>query len=367
MNQDEINVFEEAKKLSLVNFLESQLKETGRKISQGIRFKTCPNCGTSKAQFRVNVLHDLKWHCHSCGEGGSIIDAAVFIWGTTPLEAAKSLLGLSDEVHVAKVKERDPTQVQSSEEAKRASEYKAAFFKKLREKLRGHIDAKVMSYLTDQRFIPRELVLKAMERGMLGMLPSDPKKAFEIIKSVASREELEIAEIWKKDSKMPGISFRPLIFFLPGAYSAEFKLIEPPKFEDQSKSVRYNQSPRPFFWRGESSEDNRTLILEGFIDLLSAIVLGWKGNIICLPGTQSYKPHGLEWFFECKRIYETELFIIGFDNDEGREDGKNPGQIAALELLEAMNEAGLPCINRPPSANDINAFLQQQKKLRLVA
>lgn len=366
MNQDDIDIFNEAKKLSLVSFLEAQMSETGKKVSKTIRFKSCPACGVG-LQLRCAVTNDLVWHCFSCGKGGSIIDAASFLWGVNSVEAAKSLLGISDEVRVVNIKERD-TNLKPDVDGSISSEHKAAFFKSLREKIRGNIDSNVMKYLTEERLIPREIVLKAMERGMLGMMPSDPKKAFEIIKSAATRESLELADIWKKDTKMPGICFRPLVFFLPGAYSAEFRIIRPPRDKDEAKSIRYNTSSKPFFWRGDgSSISNRTLVLEGFIDLLSALVLGWKEDIMALPGTQSYKAYGLEWFFECKRVHETDLFVIGFDNDEGREDGKNPGQTAAIELVNSLTEAGLPCINKPPKANDINAFLKQKMRLRLVA
>lgn len=367
MNQDKnIDIFDEAKRLSLVSFLEEQFNETGTKVSKGIRFKSCPACGTSKTQFRTVVTNDLIWHCHSCSKGGSIIDAANFIWGTSSKESARSLLGLSDEIHVAQIKQRDPNQVPDVDEVK-SSEMKGEIFKRLRESLRGKIDQKVMQYLTEERMLSANTIKTAMERGMLGMMPSDPKKAFELLKSIATREEMELAEIWKKEAKMPGICFRPLVSFLPGAWSAEFRIIGPKKYEDQSKSVRYNVSRQPYFWRGvPGSVHNRSLVLEGSIDTLSAVDLGWQEHIMGLPGTQSYKLHGLEWFFEAKRVHDIDLFVVGFDNDV-RDDGKNPGQAAAIELVEALNNAGLPAVNHPPKANDINATLQELKKLRLVA
>ncbi|MGP1715725.1 MAG: toprim domain-containing protein [Methylophilus sp.] len=369
MNQvQDRNIFEEAKRLSLVDFLEEQFKETGRKVSKGIRFKSCPACGTSPDHFRISVLKDLSWSCFSCGKGGSIIDAASFIWCCSPKDAANSLLGISDEVRVAKIKERDPNQEPDVDEVL-SSEMKGSIFKKLREALRSKIDPKTLAYLLDERMLSRNTVDLAMERGMIGMMPSDPKKCLELLKSVATREEMELAQIWKKDAKMPGIAYRPLVFFMPGAWSAEFRIIGPKKYEDQSKSVRYNVSKSPFIWRAsnEGIIQNRMLVTEGAIDLLSAVDLGWKEHIMGLPGTQTYKLHGLEWFHEAKRVHDVDLFVIGFDNDLGRADGKNPGQTAAIELVDSLTGAGLPSLNHPPKTGDINDALRAKKRLRLVA
>lgn len=369
MNQDtEINIFEEAKKLSLIGFLEDKLKEKGTKVSKGIRFKTCPACGRSPDHFRISVLKDLTWNCFSCGEGGSIVDAARFLWGCSPKDAANSLLGRDDEKRVTYIKERDPNQEPDVDEVL-SSEMKGAIFKKLRDAIRGKIDPKVLAYLSDERMLSRKTIDLAMERGMLGMMPSDPKKCLELLKSIATREEMQIAEIWKETAKMPGIAYRPLVFFMPGAWSAEFRIIGPKKYEDQSKSVRYNISKSPFFWRGENEGtiQNRILVTEGAIDLLSAVDLGWKEHIMGLPGTQTYKLHGLDWFMEAKRVHDADLFVIGFDNDLGRSDGKNPGQIAAVELVESLTNAGLPSVNHPPKDGDINDALRAKKRLRLVA
>lgn len=352
------DIFAEAKQLSLVNFLEQQFKETAVKVGGGYRFKTCPDCGTG-SQLRIHIHNDVTWKCFSCHEKGTIVDAAALLWGCSIPEAAKSLINKdTNKVVNIKVRSKEP-EGPSVNDIERANTL-TIFLKKLREATKNLSDPKILDYLINVRCFSKELLEESRNRGSLGFLPSNPAEALKLILSISSREELEKAGIWKVDSKMPGICFRPIVFFMPGCASAEFRILGKPRNENECKSIRYGKTQKPYFWRGKEGS-TRILVTEGYLDHLAAVELGWKEHVMGLPGTGTWE---LDWFLKCLRVYEIEFFVIGFDNDI-KSDGTNPGQESALKLIKCLNENDIKNINKPPLKGDINDFLIESKSIKL--
>jgi hypothetical protein len=75
--------------------------------------------------------------------------------------------------------------------------------------------------------------------------------------------------------------------------------------------------------------------------MLSLAALGYKGDIIGLPGASVWEP---EWFAGNSRI------LLCLDNDKA-------GQDAAAAITRWCRENGMPVKNSPPPAGDVNKQL----------
>jgi len=353
------NIFEKAKSLSLSSFLVQNLPgilNTSKTAGRYQRFNTCPHCGPSSAtSTKLNVTDDRVYHCFSCGQKGSIIDAAVAIWGCTPKEAAQRLTGQTSR-RPASVPQAAPVAQTNPEEEEKLHRVQMDTFARIGitamiQAHRQKPDKEILDYLVNVRGFTMPVIREAWNRQLLGFLPNDPRKATDLLVKEIGREALEEAQLWKKDKRMPGIAFRPIVFFLPGLQSAEFRLARPAK-EGERKSIRYGPGNIPYFWRGE--EDSKTAIAEGIMDLLALVCLGWKGHILAYPGVASWHIDHLVKFQE---KHGPQHFHIMFDADEA-------GRLNAQRLHQAACTKGIKStiFTLPHEGMDINDYLLMKKK-----
>jgi len=163
---------------------------------------------------------------------------------------------------------------------------------------------------------------------------------------VAGQELMVKAGLWNPDKKAPACAFRPLWFRSQSHCAAEFRLMREPK-EGEKKAMRYG-GKSPWIWEGSESE---FMIVEGPIDMLSAVEMGSKRTIFALPGCENWEP---EWF----NMMAKKNVLQALDPDK-------PGFKAAENLkpvLEAL-EANLGTFNPPNRVGDLNEQLKHMRGL----
>ncbi|MDD5278674.1 toprim domain-containing protein [Acidithiobacillus sp.] len=355
------DLFAEAKSLDLVEFLATYLgnpKEGGRSP----RFSVCPNCGeSSNKSVKLEVKNTAAGShctCYRCGFHGSIIDAAMKIWGINdPLEAAKMLLGENTPNAVVLPKRS----VSHAKEQTCNHEVLTIALKKLRQVTAGQNIhdrrwRKAVDYLTGERCLPESVVQEAMNRMLLGFMPDNPSEAAQFLVDNIGQDLLMASGLWKEGKKIPGISFRPIVEFFPALTSAEFRIVGKAK-EDEKKGLRYGVSGYPWFWKGINPKG--TMIVEGFIDMLSGVALNYQGHILALPGVNNWHPDMLEAFQ--KKNPEVSVYHITTDNDA--DSALNPGKMWAFKLKEIIeHNLRKRAEITLPEAGDLNDALRRRMK-----
>ena len=343
--------FEQAKQRSLNEFIQHELGTTGKAHGLYVRYPSClnPDCRASENRHsvRLAVRDDSHFHCFRCGAHGSIIDAAMLLWGLErPLDAARALLGMVG------MPARRASVVTTEFLARRTEEEDT-----LRRALAGiraaadeaADDAICLRYLTCERCIPMDVIRQAQERRLLGFLPSSRNKSTQLLRQRVGDDLLRGSGLWNPTCPAPWIAMRPLVFFFPVLTAAEFRLNRAPRPEEK-KALRRGRSAYPWFWRGQDGV--RALVVEGFIDLLSAVAMGYPGHIIGIPGCNNWGP---EWFVRL-RDGGVRLIEIGFDDDLDSKD--NPGQRWAGILGDYLEEIEVPHRIARPAAADMNELLR---------
>lgn len=324
--------------VSLQVFLEEHGAQF-RKVGGNWRSDFCPCCGASRADSNKLGLHsgDQKWRCFSCGRGGDVIDAAAALWCMPHRDALKRLAGEQWVSAATPVMRRRSSTDPSANQARQAALNKA--LERLREGV-GKLapDPEVMAYMTKVRGIPGRVIAKAQALKMLGFLPAAPFQARLFLEDTVGQDLMLESGLWKEGQKIPAIAYRPIVFFLPGMDSAEFRLCRKPN-DGERKAIRYGSASRPWYWAGE---DSRLAVVEGAVDLLSLVALGFKGDIIGLPGASVWRP---EWFAGASRV------LVCLDPDKA-------GQNATTRILAACERLGIPAINRAPKNGDVNDNLR---------
>jgi len=349
------DLFAEAKAMDLVEFFEQYLGK-GHKEPGSVRFSACPSCGqSSKNSVKLSVKNN-HFKCYRCGASGSIIDAAMLIWGIhQPLEAAKALLGEL----TPKATPIPRSTASAPPISPDLGEHRHRVFTAIRQATAGQRPddprwRKAYSYLVDTRALSESTVAEAMRRLILGFLPDDPGNAAKFLEATCGRQLLEAAEIWRAGSKIPGISFFPIMSFFPKLYSVEFRLARKPKDATEKKTLRFGNTAYPWFWRGQ--DPRATMCVEGIIDLLSAVDLGYTGNILGLPGVNNWNEDMFDAYLRNNK--ETEIVHIAFDNDESE---LNPGVLWAKKLQEMLTRKRLRVELTIPKQGDLNDALRRRK------
>lgn len=330
----------------LVDFLVYALGEP-KKVGGNLRWSSCPvsTCGPSKeGSHKVTLSGEGQyWRCFRCGGKGDVVAAAAAHFGCADLEAAKKLLEKSEKA----IPRVDIVPVQDVDVAAKNQAMMEAF-ECLHYRLSGYWDERVADYLTHSRMLPQNLVRSAWkEKGILRMLPFDPAASINLLKDACGEDLLRASGLWRDGAKAPGVAFRPLIFFLPKRDSAEFRLARDPK-RNEPKAIRYGHAELPWFWQGKA---NHYAIVEGAIDMVSMIAMGYEGSVIGLPGCNNWRD---EWLtgYAGKKVH------VVLDNDL---DKDNPGQHWAKKLSTVLVENGAKVIIKsPPPGQDINDILKQK-------
>lgn len=365
-------VYASTRVLSLSTFLDNEIGGM-KKIGGTVRFSSCPWCGEgSTRSIRLSIYeNDSKCHCHRCGEGGDIINTAMQLWGTSAWETALRLTGKSGSKVINSLPKR--VIVPKAEEVQ-AEHFKAA---KLREALAiiqqvtesFQDEVKCIDYLNIERGISIEIIKEAQRRKMLGFLPANPSVARKILIEKVGQELLMESGLWKRDAKASAIFFRPVIFFMPSFNAAEFRILGEPENDETPKSIRYGKNIQlPHIWRVRESA--RAMVVEGFIDMLSAVELGYTGHVIGMPGTNSWE---IEWFQRLEARLSITKWFVAMDNDSEDDDEiidgkvigkiKNPGQTWAKLLQNELNKLNMSNeIRKLPVHHDINDLLRERKR-----
>lgn len=357
---------EEAKRLSLVEYFERHSGLEAKSARHRWYIDWCPRCGSSsKGNYKVYITDDEFYSCWACSSHGDIITAEIERAGGNAREAAEHLLGRShsDVRQGIPVKLRDP----ESEEKKRLRQLEeerkyAAVREVLKivcKQTKSLRDDGVLTYLTEERGLPMPLIESAIERGILRTLPSKVGIASAMIRSLVPEDLLRAAHFWKEDAKVPWIAYRPLWFFLPGAVSAELRIIHKPKSKEEKKSLRVGITDAPYFWEGKNPLG--CACVEGALDMLSLVALGYEGDIMGLPGVNNWVP---EWFARMRQARGTQRFDTMFDNDVDPDKFDNPGQDAAVKVGAALQGLQIPWKNIVPPAGDVNDYLLSTLKKR---
>lgn len=317
----------------------------------------CPLCGEGEASsHKLSIFMSRsgiwRWNCFACGEKGSPIDFAAAVWGLSHRDSAKKLAGCDEFANNTPV----------NTHVKRAAVTASADQADVREVIAklgefgGSSVPEVMSYLVDERGLPESLCIEAAQRGIIRHLPSDPLACVRWLQATCGETLLKKAGFWKENSRWPAIAFRPIAFTLSDGGATEFRLARQPRNADEPKSIRYGKLAYPFWWKGENA--NRVLVVEGALDMLSAVALGERGNIMGVPGCQAWRQ---EWFYQIRRRYPDVEFVLGLDGDQA-------GQKAELSMSEHLIQGGFKfAIETLPEGKDWNNLLRDSAKHRIAA
>ncbi len=332
--------------VSLQGFLEGFGAKFSR-VGGGLRSDACPCCGEGKkGSNKVGLLAGgQKWRCFSCGKGGDVIDAAAFLWGIPHRDAIRRLAKeqwVSDTMPMIR-----NSKAKTEDEAKKAQQHALnEALKRLQKAVAGLVpDDEAIAYLTKERCLPGRFVAQAQAQGMLGFLPNNPLRARMFLEDRVGKDLMIQAGLWNPEKKMPAIAYRPLVFFMPGMDSAEFRLARKAG-EGERKAIRYGSASRPWYWPGE--DGSKLAAVEGAIDLLSMAALGFKGDIIGLPGATVWRP---EWFTGASKVYTC------LDPDKA-------GKTATSRILAACARLGIEAIDRSPMEGDVNDILRARSRER---
>lgn len=325
--------------------LESLLQSEGfvlKKMSSGSsgsRSDSCPHCGTKKNSNRLGV-RDNRYHCFSCGGRGDVIDAAAAIHHLSVMEAAR---WLEREFWVAPQREPVVRQPPGSAEPPVTSAALKRLIANLHEMALTR-QPTAMRYLNETRGVPMDVIEAAVEQGVIRFLPDDVFKARDMLAEAAGGQEMLVeTRMLRPEKKVPAAAFRPIVWFLDGMDSIEFRVARAVG-ENDRKALRYGSATKPSSFRPVSHDPSvkTTAFTEGLIDMLSMAALGFRGEIRGLPGVNVWLP---EWFSE------VDSPVVCFDGDRG---GRRAAEKVRTVLLEEHQKTVQ--VQCPPSG-DINDLL----------
>lgn len=344
------NVYAQARQIPLEGFLEAQLGAKPKLSAGWARFSSCPACGEGPADSVRCSCRDDYWRCWRCDKRGDIVDAAVALWGCSKIEAARRLVGGNGQPgYTASItREVVNERREQAEQLRQQSAAKLhAVLHYLVDVLAGKVDSAVMRYLVDERKIAAHVVEEAMHRGMLLMLPGEAQACVKFLGNHFSPETLIDAGLWRAEARWPKVANRPLWFVLPNQHAVECRIIQPPR-ENELKAIRFGITDGPWLWKGTSA---KVTFVEGMIDLLSMVSLGYSGSIAALPGCNQFK----EDWLACAK--SAQLATVILDNDE-------PGQRNAAKLVTMLTSLGITAGNRTvPHGKDVNDYLRSHSEV----
>lgn len=324
---------------SLSAFFEGDMGAKGKKVSNGVRYSACPNCGPSSDASVKCSVRDNKWHCFACEDRGDVIDAASKFFGVSAAQAAMQLV---NEAAPMPVKRSAPIPVPRVE---RDQEAINLVIEKLLKAQKMPDEASVV-YLAS-RGIPKGLVVSAVFRKLVVTLPGDPNDALRYLLDVVGRDLLVKSGIWKEGSKAPAIVYRPLAFVNSDRRGIEFQLIGASSVA-MAKAIRYGE-PAPWIWRG----NEHAMIVEGGIDMLSALVMGTERTIYGVPGAKNWSEDDA-WLVGLRG----KNVLLATDNDDAGNRGANDMANALKGFQTTLKRHVLP------EGWDLNDQLKQQLGLK---
>lgn len=326
-----------AKRKSLLNFLDVN-NIAYFKQGHGFASRYCPYCGESSQQSnKCNISNEL-WKCYGCGRGGSVVDYARYLWHVDAIDAAKQLINAT-EITPATLKP-------GVKLVERVDVDLSGFYRKFQREGKTYHKA-AFEYLTKERLIPEEILTEAVRRGILRFLPEGAHEATKWLKDVFGEGELKRMGFWKPEKRMPWIVFRPIVFLFPSYKTAEWRLAQQAK-EGQRKSVRFGIDKSCINWKGKNPD--KVAVVEGPLDMLSMVALGWEGDVKGLPGASCWED---EWLDGYKRA----LFTL--DDDPA-------GHLAMEKMSEAAAAKNIRYDAKAPPAGDVNEELKARVRNKML-
>ena len=325
---------------SLNFFFEVTMGAKSKNVSGSIRYSACPNCGPSSDSSVKCSVRNNKWHCFACEDRGDVIDAASKFFGMPPAEAARQLANDDTPAPIRRAAPAPTLKVERDQDAINEVISKLLKAQKMP-------DPVCVAYL-ESRGIPKGIAVSAVFRKMLITLPGDPNEALRYILDVVGRSLLVKSGMWKEGSKAPAIVYRPLAFVSSNKRGIEFRLIGESSVA-MAKTIRYGE-PAPWVWKGNEN----AMVVEGGIDMLSALVMGTERTIYGLPGAKNWN-EGDQWLLGLKG----KNVLLALDADESGKRGADD-----LEKILKANESILKRHKHPDGCKDLNDQLKQQLGLR---
>jgi hypothetical protein len=316
----------------------------GRKLTlRGERFESpyTPCCGDSQRKDAGSLyMHaDGAWryHCFRCTKGGSAVDLVAAEERITPTEAVKKLLKDGGGFEAVTGRREAPPKPRMSDSERRraiARVAKAILSSK-------SLHPNVRKYLEDARGISPAVVDEAVARGLLRGLPPNADAANAWLGLIAEEDDLKASRILKPGSRRMAAAYRPLVFLTPRGEGIEFATITPPaqRVGDMPKSLQYGFKDLPLVWQ-QRGDVRKILVIEGGIDLLSVVSLGFSQDtlILGLLGSGTWQR---SWVEATVKKYPHALWQLGMDVDDA---GSSSSETLAgvLEELGARSEALTP-------------------------
>lgn len=271
---------------------------------------------------------EWKWHCFKCGVGGSAIDLVVAMDGVSHLDAAKRLVADAGGIHsitgrapVARRPRVSDIQRQAAIEkviaTVRASESK---------------DPKVIEYLHEERCLSMSVINEAWSRGVLRSLPYHYSACQTWIDLNIGQELLREAGILKADRQKSALTYRPVVFLPYGGQCAEFRISRREADPNSPKALQYGIQTYPLVWQPKSGKVERVMVVEGGIDMLSAVDLGLSTNTMIL-GILGVGAWQERWLTAIREKYPKASWMLAQDNNQ-------PGEGGYLKLAQSLDKVG---------------------------
>lgn len=324
---------------SLASFFEGTMGAKSKNVSGSMRYSACPSCGPSSDSSVKCSVRNNKWHCFSCTDRGDVIDAASKYFGMPASEAAMQLANDTTPVHATRVF-LDP--------APRVVRDHDAIKEVIEKLLKAQVmpDAKCLAYL-ESRGIPNSIAVSAVFRKLLITLPSEPTDALRYLLDVVGRDLLLKSGLWKEGSRSPAIMYRPLAFVSSNRKGIEFRLIAASTVA-MAKAIRYGE-PAPWVWEG----NEHAMVVEGGIDMLSALAMGSKRTIYAIPGAKNWCKDD-QWL----QGLNGKNVLLALDADEAGMAGAQD-----LEVILKSYGATVQHHKHPTGCKDLNDQLKRQLSL----
>ncbi len=344
------DIFERAKQeVDLLSLLSSYGFEL-RRFPSGYRSNRCPACGPSqnKNSTRLSVIPSENgywiWHCFCCNKTGDVITALQYLEGFySPLDAAKWLLG---EGEFEKKRRLQPVKSAPPPDEKDVSEKNRARLEVIKNLLTLASTCKgsrkrIWAYFIEQRRIPENIFREAIKKKLVFLLPDEPLVLNNTILSHIPLSRLQKADLLRKGKVKNLILLRPVISPFRqkgGLIGAQFRAVD----RDVSPKTVNLVSTGLWWWKGE---EKAVCVVEGVIDMLSLVAMGWRGCVLALAGT-GLADKAIEVLKGPLRGREVYLAL----------DGDQAGREATRKILSSIKNAHVLQI---PDSCDLNDLLKQ--------
>lgn len=308
----------------------------GRKLTlRGERFESpyTPCCGESQRKDAGSLyMHQdgaWRYHCFRCTKGGSAVDLVAAEERISPTEAVKKLLKEGGGFEVVTGRRETPPKPRVSDAERRQAVARVA------KAIRGAttVPLKVRQYLQNARGISPAVVDEAVARGLLRCLQPNADAADVWLRLNVDEEDLKASRLLKPGSRRMAAAYRPLVFLTPRGEGIEFATITPPaeRVGDMPKSLQYGFKDLPLVWQ-QRGEVRKILVIEGGIDLLSVVSLGFSQDtlILGLLGSGTWQR---SWVEAAVKKYPQAIWQLGMDVD-------NAGASSSDTLAGVLEELG---------------------------